>query len=51
MKHHGRLLYVLFLLLMLALLAGGVYLFWSGLQPPSPAPSLFERARGGWHGC
>lgn len=51
MKHQGRLVYVLFLLLMLALLAGGIYLFQAGLRTPAPAQPLFVRSCGGWHGC
>lgn len=50
MKHRWQPVYVLFLLLMLLILAGGVYLFTQGLGTPAEPQRLFPLARGGWHG-
>lgn len=50
MKHRWQPVYVLFLLLMLVILAGGVYLFMQGLGRQPEPQSLFPLARGGWHG-
>ena len=50
MKHRWQPVYVLFLLLMLVMLAGGVYLFTQGLGTPAEPQHLFPLARGGWHG-
>lgn len=51
MKHRWHPVYVLFMLLMLLLLAGGIVVFVQAVNTPSMPQSVFALlAQEGWHG-